>query len=262
MKNSIKVSIITVCLNAVTTIGKTIKSVASQSYNNIEHIVVDGGSSDGTLKILKKYNKYITQWISEPDNGIYDAMNKGLDLAGGEIVMFLNANDIFNNRKIIGKIIKEFENDKADIIYGNVRMISHENNIDYIQKYNNVDKIYLTTKNICHQAMFSRKKLYNRYGSFNTSYKIAGDYDWYLRMILENNVTSHYVDIIVSVFSLDGVSGDLKYRKATLTEFNRVARQYFAYRDRLIGKIRYLPEYIKWLVYQNIVKSARRIINK
>lgn len=263
MKNPIKVSVITVCLNAAATIKQTIDSIRSQTYFlNMEHIIVDGASKDRTVEIIKKYNNPKINYISEPDNGIYDAMNKGIKLVTGDVIYFLNADDTFYSRKVVETIAKEFESNKADIIYGNVKMISNKNDINYIQKYNNVDKIYLTTKNICHQAMFCRAKLYNKYGGFNPNYKIANDYDWYLKMIFKNNVASHYADINISIFSLDGISGDSKYRNATIAEFNTVARRYFSYGDRLTGRIRFLPEYIKWLIYQNVVKPIQRVVKK
>jgi len=119
----LKISIITISFNAKATIEKTLKSVANQSYNNIEHIIVDGGSKDNTIDICNSFS-HITKTISEPDKGIYDAFNKGLNIATGDIIGFLNADDIFYNKNSIQDIVDAFNQNRVDIVYGNLEYIN------------------------------------------------------------------------------------------------------------------------------------------
>ena len=113
-----KITIITVCYNAISTIEDTIKSVLSQTYENLEYIIIDGGSIDGTIDIIKKYEKQISYWQSEPDKGVYDAMNKGIKLSTGEWINFMNAGDSFYNTEVLQSLNLYFSDSQTDIIYG------------------------------------------------------------------------------------------------------------------------------------------------
>ena len=122
-----KVSMITVCFNSKDIIEEAIKSVLSQSYKNIEYIIVDGGSTDGTVDAIKKYDKYISKWISEPDNGIYDAMNKGLKLATGNIIGFLNADDFYADNGAIESVVNTIKEKDVDCLWGDLVYVNREN---------------------------------------------------------------------------------------------------------------------------------------
>ena len=179
MRNK-KISIITVSYNAVKTIEKTIKSVISQTYSNIEYIVVDGGSTDGTIEIIKRYEDKIAYWVSEPDKGIYDAMNKGIYLATGDIISIINADDYLENQSI--EIISDlFKTEETDIICGSLNIIDLYGN--HYATYVIKNKISCIKYKMCvfHPSCFVKREVYNKVGFFDIKYKIAGDYDFLLR---------------------------------------------------------------------------------
>lgn len=195
-----KVSIITVCLNAAMVIRTAIESVGRQTYSNIEYLVIDGGSTDGTIEILEEYQKKgQLDFISESDEGIYDAMNKGLRMVTGDWVYFLGSDDFFVDDRILEKF---FSVDlwMQEVIYGNVKFM-HSGCI-YDGKF---DHEKISGKNICHQALFVRKTLYQRIGVFNTKYKISADYEFNLRWI-GRNIPSLYFDEIIAAYNEKGIS--------------------------------------------------------
>ena len=151
-----KISIITVCKNAVDSIEDTLLSLYGQTYNNIEHIVIDGASTDGTLEILNKYQDKIAYFVSESDSGIYNAMNKGIKAATGDFLLFLNANDTFYCVDVLEKVSNALiENPDAKYLFGDVNYISEDGTQSEVQKYNEVkNDIYFVNRNICHQSIF------------------------------------------------------------------------------------------------------------
>lgn len=228
MNKPLKVSIITVCLNSGDTIKKTIDSVRQQTYFlHIEYIIVDGASQDGTARLIQKYLDGNIKFISQPDNGIYDAMNKGLKLATGDIVYFLNANDTLYDKDVVEKIVKEFSSSEAQIIYGNVVMHTKKQSHPIVTDYRRPTLWYLLSHTICHQAIFTSKSLFERYGTFNLKYRIASDYDWFLKAVLKNNVKVKCTQNIIANFDLDGISNDPRYRTVTLQEYKNIQSEYY-----------------------------------
>lgn len=205
-----KVTIITVCRNARDTIEKTIQSVLSQDYNNIEYIIIDGKSTDNTLEIINKYKSKITKTISESDKGIYDAMNKGIKISKGMIINFLNSGDYYYNNNTISYVVRKFEKVNTDIIYGDAILYDEYGNIKKIHK--NVDSISLARWAICHQAIFVKKSIFKKYGNFNIKYKINSDYEWLLRCIIKNKCKSLYVDKIIVNYLMGGLSETSLYK--------------------------------------------------
>lgn len=198
-----KLSIITVCLNAINDIDAAISSVLGQNFQDLEYIVIDGGSKDGTVALLDKYqqqNKLI--YISEPDKGIYDAMNKGINLASGEWIYFLGSDDVFLNNGVLHNV---FSSDigEAKILYGNVKYlhadIIYDGQFDY-------EKISI--KNICHQAMFVKKVVFDLIGGFNIKYKMSADWEFNLRW-MGRCVSSRYINQTIVVFNEKGLSGQV-----------------------------------------------------
>ncbi len=222
-----KISVITVCRNAEETIEETVRSVLSQTYKNIEYIIIDGKSTDRTIAVLNKYKDKIDTLISESDRGIYDAMNKAINLCSGEWLFFLNAGDTFINNEIITKVSTEIFNlKKENILYGNV--LTNREGDQIINKYDHIDRWFLIRNTICHQATFTKKALYIKFGSFDIKYKIAADYEWLLRMILKNKVTHKYINVEISNYSLDGISNDKAHRNAVLAEYSDIRKIYFS----------------------------------
>lgn len=207
------ISIITVCFNSCSTIEGTIKSVINQSYDNIEYIIIDGGSTDGTVDIIKKYSDKISHWISEPDNGIYDAMNKGIEIACGDYALFLNSGDVLNNKSTITTVEKNFEG--KEVVYGDLIMAFSK--CQFIAKPDCIDtfNIYFP---IFHPATFTRLDILKRF-KYNTQYKICGDYDLYLRLY-RDGLNFKYIGVPITIFEAeDGISNKnilLNYRERSI----------------------------------------------
>lgn len=202
-----KISVVTVCYNAVDTIEDTMLSVFSQNYDNIEYIIIDGGSIDGTLDIVKKYSDKVTYWRSEPDKGIYDAMNKGMQIANGYYLLFLNAGDYFYKKDILESISKEF--DGKSIIYGNVMMHFDDHNQIYGGKF---DKFRLTYENICHQSIFYPKEIFKSF-KYDLNYPLLAD--WVSNLEMWHQKTYKFSPIIVSNYFRGGASDTIPDRAFT-----------------------------------------------
>ena len=205
----LKVSIITVCYNSAETIEDTIQSVVNQDYENIEYIIIDGKSNDDTLKIIEKYKNQITKLLSEKDDGIYFAINKGISLATGDVIAILHADDMYVSRQIISKVVNEFDNSKSDTVYGD---------LEYVQK-NNISKVLRNWKSgeykkdfflkgwmPPHPAFFVRKNCYNKYGIYNTILKSAADYELMLRLLYKNNSSASYIPEVLVKMRVGGKS--------------------------------------------------------
>lgn len=201
MEDALKISIVTVVYNAVDTIEQTIQSVLNQNYEALEYIVIDGGSTDGTLDIIQKYQNKISYWISEADSGIYNAMNKGIAVSTGEIIAFLNSGDWYEDGIFyyVGKCFK----DDIGILAGKV--ISYGDDIQRVQK-GVCDQKELRVRMIyCHQGIFAKRKLFEQYGKFNERYEIAADYEWLLRLHY-CGVHIKYVNRVLAYYRIGGVS--------------------------------------------------------
>jgi len=196
MKNSPLVSIITVVLNRKDTIEFAIKSVLSQTYSNIEYIIVDGGSTDGTVDVIKKYNKYILKWISEPDNGIYDAMNKGIKMARGQIIGILNSDDVYADNKVIEVVVKAIEENNADCCWSDLVYVDRENTDKIIRYWKSSEFKEEKLKRGWmppHPTFFVKKWVYEKYGYFNLDFPIAADYELMLRLLEKYKIRSCYI---------------------------------------------------------------------
>lgn len=204
--SDLKVSIITVSYNAAETIEQTIRSVLQQSYRNIEYIVVDGFSTDGTQEIIEKYKNEIVHYVSEPDAGIYDAMNKGISLAAGDIVGIINSDDWYEP-DAVAKIVSEYEKTPADVVYGEIWLIDKEGN-----------RTGCTRQSVLppHPSMFVKREAYRKYGVFDTAYQIAADYDLMLRLLVHGASFSHLEEPIAN-FRQTGVSNTRLFERAEET---------------------------------------------
>jgi glycosyltransferase involved in cell wall biosynthesis len=195
--NSPKISVVTVCFNAAASIEQTIKSVVNQSYNNIEYVIVDGGSTDGTVDIIERYNGLIVKWISEPDKGIYDAMNKGIGMVTGDWVYFLGAGDTLLN--IIDKMIPNFTKPNC-IYYGNV--YRKDLNKIFDGRYTGFK---LAVTNICHQAIFYPLSALRKY-KYDTKYKMLADHHLNMLCYGDKTFLFKYIPMQISIYEGDGLS--------------------------------------------------------
>ena len=201
-----KISIITISYNAEVTIEKTLKSIKSQSYDNIEHIIVDGGSKDNTLEICNSY-PHVSKIISEPDKGVYDAFNKGIKSATGDVIGFLNADDTFYNENSIQDIVDAFSNNETDIVYGNLNYVNEESKVirNWISRPYEKGLLKKAWK-IAHPSFYCKKEVYDRLGGYNDSFKIAGDFELCLRFLEINQVPSFYLNKKLVKMLVGGIS--------------------------------------------------------
>ena len=204
-----KISIITVSWNSQETIKDTIDSVLSQTYQNIEYIIIDGASIDGTVKIVQSYGDKITKFVSEPDKGLYDAMNKGVALATGNIIGMLNSDDLYIDKFAIEKVVKEFSEKQIDSVYADLVYVKSEN-LDKTVRYYDSSKFNLLKFAYgwmpAHPTFFVKKKVYEKYGVFRTDLKIAADFDMLIRFLYTHKISYSYMQDVLVKMRIGGIS--------------------------------------------------------
>ena len=227
--NNIKVSVITVCLNNSKYLEDAIKSIVAQTYENIEYITIDGGSTDGTHEILHRYSNKMSKVIVEKDRGVFDAMNKGIGLASGEIIYFLNSDDRLYDYNVVENVADFFiKNEGTDFIYGNIEVLNPDDNFSYIERYpDKITKWLFVTKTIAQPGSFFRMSCFKKCGYFDISYRFAADHDWYLRAIFVKKLKAAHIKDCISVFRLGGLSNNHRYAKAYFLERKAIEKKYF-----------------------------------
>lgn len=204
-----KVSIITVVYNGEATIESAIRSVREQDYQDIEYIIIDGASKDGTVDIVKKHKDFISKLISEPDRGIYDAMNKGISHATGDIIGILNADDMYASPDVVSSVVKKLEESKADALVGDLVFVKPTDLDKVIRYYSSKDfKIERFEKGDMppHPTFFVRKEVYERFGTFNTDYRIIADFDLMLRFLYKHRVSFAYLPKVMVKMRTGGLT--------------------------------------------------------
>jgi glycosyltransferase involved in cell wall biosynthesis len=195
------ISIITVVYNGAATLEATIRSVREQSWKNIEYIIVDGGSKDGTMSLVEKHRDAVAKWISEPDKGVYDAMNKGIRMAMGDWLYFLGSDDLLHDPGVLERLFDTPFDGDCDLLYGNVTSPAYKGPYDgefTLEK--------LLSKNISHQAAFYRRELFQRLGDYDLRYRLHADWDFNLRCFMAEGVRTRYADVLVAEFGAEGMS--------------------------------------------------------
>lgn len=209
MQEETKISIITVCFNSEKTIEDTIQSVLQQSYSNIEYIILDGLSTDRTMDIIKKYEDQISTIRSEKDEGMYDAINKGIQLASGEVIAILNSDDFYINENTIANVMQTFKISKADSVYGDLFYVDSVET-DKIKRYWKSGKFkasnFLYGWMPPHPSFFVKKKIYEQNGNFNLSLKSAADYELMLRFLYKNRISTYYLNKVLVKMRVGGMS--------------------------------------------------------
>jgi glycosyltransferase len=204
-----KISLITATYNSVNTIKETINSVREQNIENIEYIIIDGVSTDGTLDIINQNKDLVTKLISEPDNGIYDALNKGIKNATGDIIGFIHSDDYFANNMVLNEIQTVFEKRQIDFLYGDLQYITsdippkilrHWKSGDF--KSSNLKRGWMPP----HPTVYFKKSLIDKIGFFNTSYSISADYDWMLRCLILTDINVAYIPKVLIKMTTGGQS--------------------------------------------------------
>lgn len=204
-----KVSIITATYNSAENIATALKSIASQSYLNIEWVVIDGGSSDNTLEIIKgNYNRDL-KIISEKDKGIYDALNKGVELASGDIIGFVHSDDFLASPETISEMVQTFKNRNVDGVYGDLEYVSKTDiskRIRFWKSEQFFSKLLRKGWMPAHPTLFLRTKVYQKHGHFNLKYRIAADYDFILRVFSDSSLSFKYMPEVLMKMRVGGAS--------------------------------------------------------
>lgn len=204
-----KFSIITVCYNSAQTIEDTLRSVAAQTWPDIEHILVDGGSRDGTLTIIERYRQSLSKVISEPDHGIYDAMNKGVHAATGDVIGFLNADDFYAHADVLGDVAKLMNREHLDALFGDVEFFRPEKPALAVRRYSSAS---FRSERIAwgwmpaHPALFLRREVFQRVGPFRTDYSIAGDFEFVARAFWRQSLRYRHLPEVLVRMRTGGIS--------------------------------------------------------
>jgi len=205
----LKISIITVVYNNKDTISHAIDSVLNQKYKDIEYIIIDGNSTDGTVDIIDSYGDQIAAFVSEADKGIYDAMNKGIRLATGDVVGILNSDDFYIDDNVIDRVVKEFEEKGVDSVFADLVYVKPDNLKKYVRRYSS--KRFKPSKFAygwmpAHPTFFVKKTYYDQHGLYKTDYRIAADYELLIRFLHKYKLSYSYIDAVLTVMRLGGVS--------------------------------------------------------
>ncbi len=224
-----RISVITVCFNSAKTIADTLRSVAMQTHLDVEHIVIDGGSSDGTLKLVSEHGEHVARLVSETDDGIYDAMNKGLALATGDLIAFLNSDDHYSDQNVLSDVATACESAISDFAYGDIRMVNSSGRTIRAWKTGVIPSNTLKVPQIPHPAFFVRKKVLDKIiPAFDSSYKIAADLKQQLIIIKKLGANGIYVSRTLVIMRLGGAStGNLASYLAGWNESVRAYNEVF-----------------------------------
>jgi len=247
-----KISVVTVCLNEVKLIEKTLTSVINQTFKDFEYIVIDGGSTDGTLDIIEKYKDKIDKFVSEKDDGIYDAMNKGIKLAEGEYLIFINGGDYLVNEKVFERVFESKPTE--DIIYGDGLLLFSNGFIMGKKFPKKISKFFMFYDTLPHQDTLSKKYLFKKTNGFDTELKIAADYNFFLNAIFKIKATYHYIPIAMVVNNLEGISNQKQYKLKKQNERYISFSKYFS--TSTIKKLKLIKPF-----YLLLIKYPKYLLN-
>lgn len=240
------ISIITVNFNDKIGLERTLESVFSQNFRNFEYLVIDGGSNDGSKELLEKNSEKINYWVSEPDKGIYNAMNKGISVAKGEYLIFLNSGDHFKNENSL-EIAQKYLG-KEDIIYGDLELVG--NTHTFIKEYpKHLSLYYFYESSLPHPATFIRKELFKKFGYYDESLKIVSDWKWFLRVIMQFSCTYKKIPKVLSTFYQDGISSNSSNIIKIEAEREIVFKEHY-------------PEYIDYFKEIHTLKEENKILTE
>jgi len=232
-----KISVITVCLNAAATIKQTIDSVMQQNYENVEHIIVDGKSTDQTLTIIHDYEAHIDQIISEKDGGIYDAMNKGIELAKGDVLYFLNADDKLVDSEVFRDVANVFSKDSGvSLVYGDVIWQAGNKNVLSNQPVH-ITREFLARRTLLHQSAFMKRELFKEIGKYDIGFKVVADYKWFLEYFLQYDGRYQYINRPIAFVGINGISSTTDWETERLGAMRGIFRPWEIYRYRIVPRL-------------------------
>jgi len=249
----LKISVITVCLNCEKTIEDTINSVINKDYNDIEYIIIDGKSEDNTLNILKKYEHKISKVISEKDHGIYDGINKGIQLASGEIISLIHGNDVFSDSNVLSRVALNFKkNNDIDLLIGDItfkKNLMEKNTLRYYSSKSFKPWMLRIGFSPPHTSSFITKQTYEKVGFYDTSFKIAGDFEFFIRCFLKERISYMISNQCSVIMSFGGLSGkNYKSYFVSSLEINKALKKNGFYSNILLTFIRFPFKLIQFLV--------------
>lgn len=241
-----KVSVITPVFNGAETIESCIKSVLSQSYKDLEHLVIDGDSEDLTLEVVKKFADRVTKVVSGPDDGIYDALNKGIKIATGDIIGVLGSDDIYTHEKVIEDVVAAFKKENVDSCYGDLQYVDRHDLNKVIRYWRSSEYQHGKFRGGWmppHPTFFVKKEIYEEFGCFNTNFKIAADYELMLRFLERYKISTHYIQEVLIKMRIGGVS-------------NRSLKNMFlkSYEDYKAWKVNHLQGHFYTILCKNFSK--------
>lgn len=243
-----KISIITAAFNSEKTLQDTLDSVLRQDYRNIEHIIIDGGSTDSTVDIIRVYASKTTshsvKWVSEKDRGIYDAMNKGIAMATGDVIGILNSDDYFTSNDVVSKLIKPFSDEEIDAVYGDIHFI-HDKEREKITRYYSskmFSPFWIRFGFMpAHPSLYVRKEIYDKVGLYKLDYKIGADFEMVVRMFHVHKIKAHYINMDFVTMRNGGAStSGVQSHKLLLQEDARACRENGLYSNQFLISLKYL----------------------
>ena len=242
-----KISIITATYNSAQTLGHTIESVIRQTYPDIEYIIVDGASTDDTLQIVKRYEPQLRgkmKWLSEKDHGIYDAMNKGIQMATGDIVGILNSDDYFTSNDIIEQLASAFHNESIDAVYGDIHFIRNGQPDKCIRYYSSkrFSPVWLRFGFMpAHPSFYCRRKIFKKAGLYKTDYQIGSDYEMMVRLFMKHHIKARYLPIDFVTMRTGGASTrNVRSRLQLIKDDVRGCRENGIYTNALMISVKFL----------------------
>ena len=208
-RKCIEISVITAVYNRARTLPNTLASIAQQQHRALQHIVIDGASSDGTLEILEAHRDALSALVSEPDQGVYDALNKGLTIASGDVVGFLHSDDVFAHSQVLQRIASAFEDETVDAVYGDLQYVAQDDASHVIRHWSggthSLSRLHWGWMPP-HPTLFMRRRVYEQFGYFDTSFEIAADYDHILRCLGSGKIRVAYIPEVLVKMSVGGIS--------------------------------------------------------
>lgn len=254
-----KVTIITTCRNRSGTIADALESVAHQDYPDLEHIVIDGASTDGTQSIIEQHRAGLARYISEPDNGMYEAINKGIRLSTGDVIGLLHSDDMFYATDTITQLVRELERTEADLVYGNGVFVK-ANDVDFVVRdwisgsyqQDNVRRGWLPL----HTTVFIRRNALHQVGLYNEQYKISADTDWLLRCLYEQHLRVVYLNDYVVRMRMGGASTNWQQT------WHKWQEDYAIYKQHKLGNL--VPQFLKYArkIPQFVTAWTKRKLNQ
>lgn len=247
------ISVITVSYNAVLTIEQTILSVINQTYLNIEYIIIDGGSTDGTVNVIKKYADKIAYWVSESDKGIYDAMNKGIRMATGDVVGILNSDDFYTDENVLQTVADNFMNHSVDAVYGDIHFV-HDADLGKCVRYYSsrlFSPFWLRFGFMpAHPSFYCKREVFDKAGLYSLDYKIGADYEMMVRLFRKYGISSRYISKDFVTMRTGGASNHHFSNRLTLIrEDVKACRDNGIYTNSFLVSLKFLYKIFEFRVF-------------